>query len=522
MIRYHNPVVPGFHPDPSVCRVGDDFYLVVSSFEYFPGVPVFHSRNLTDWRLIGHCIHRSSQLDLTRTRSSGGIYAPTIRYHDGRFYMVTTDVGGIGHFFVSATNPEGPWSDPITVDQGGIDPSLLFDKATVYFSSTGVEDGVQGIYQCEIDIETGRKTGPTRLIWNGTGGRYPEAPHLYRRGEYYYLMIAEGGTEREHSVTIARSRDPYGPFEPAPHNPILTHRGSWSPIASTGHAEIFDDPSGAWWIAFLAVRHVGYPAVHHLGRETYLAPVEWPENEWPVVNGGELIQLEMAISGRLAPAADTAADREEAQPGGQRPCDLPFEAEFGSGTLDPRWTFRRNPPPESWSLTERPGSLTLRCLPGTLSDTVPMSFLGIRQQHFRAHAEARIDFDPEAREEAGLAVVMNERYHSSLSIVSAREGGRAVVLRRRIGSVAVETGRVLIGSGPVRLSLQTEEEWYRFLVDTEAGTVEVGRAETRHHATELAGGFTGVFIALFASGNGTEATTRAYVDRFTYIPATGR
>nr|WP_201384148.1 glycoside hydrolase family 43 protein [Ktedonobacter sp. SOSP1-52] len=190
-LAYTNPVLPGFHPDPSVCRVGQEYYLVTSSFEYFPGVPIFHSRDLVHWRQIGHCLTRASQVPLANIGASRGIFAPTLRYHAGRFYMVTTNVSSGGNFFVYADDPAGEWSEPIYLKQGGIDPSLCFDEGHVYLTSAAAWEP-HGILQCEIDLATGEQLTETRTIWAGTGGRWPEGPHLYHLGEYYYLMIAEG------------------------------------------------------------------------------------------------------------------------------------------------------------------------------------------------------------------------------------------------------------------------------------------------------------------------------------------
>ena len=280
MTHFTNPIIPGFYPDPSVCRVGEDYYLVTSTFEFFPGVPVFHSRDLVHWEQIGHCLTRPSQLPLQDAEPSGGIYAPTIRYHDGLFYMVTTNVTCGGNFYVTATDPAGEWSDPIYVDQGGIDPSLFFDDdGKVYFVSNG--DGCMSL--CEIDPATGVKLAPTVKTWTGMGGRYPEAPHLYKINGMYYMMIAEGGTEYGHMETIARSASPYGPWEPSPRNPILTNRNTTMdmPIQATGHADLVQTQNGDWYAVFLAFRMTqGY--FHHLGRETYLAPVVW-EDGFPYI-----------------------------------------------------------------------------------------------------------------------------------------------------------------------------------------------------------------------------------------------
>src|SRR5215217_6358467 len=251
-MRFTNPILPGFHPDSSICRAGDDYYLVTSSFEYTPGVPIFHSRDLVHWRQIGHCLTRPSQLPLPLQQPSLGIFAPTIRHHDGVFSMVTTNLdqlisteGRQGSFYVTTDDPAGEWSESVWVDQGGIDPSLLFDDdGRVYLSSThnpraadpdeGSTEPGWGIQQSEVDIKTGRLLTEPRLIWTGTGGSHPEGPHLYKIAGRYYLMIAEGGTEYGHMETIARSHTPWGPWEACRHNPILSHRSYHSPIQATG------------------------------------------------------------------------------------------------------------------------------------------------------------------------------------------------------------------------------------------------------------------------------------------------
>ena len=194
--RFRNPVIRGFNPDPSICRVGNDFYLVTSSFEYFPGVPIYHSKDLVSWRLLGHVLSRDSQLDVRKSKSSGGIYAPTLR-HDGKlFYMVTTHIDGGGNFYVTAERPEGPWSDPIWLDKDGFDPSFSFLDGTAYYTRAGKGSDFDHplIYQGTLDTKAKKINVKPEPIWPGTGGVWPEAPHLYQRGEYFYLMHAEGGT----------------------------------------------------------------------------------------------------------------------------------------------------------------------------------------------------------------------------------------------------------------------------------------------------------------------------------------
>ncbi|MFC7483606.1 glycoside hydrolase family 43 protein [Luedemannella flava] len=247
---FANPVIAGMFPDPSVCRVGGDYYLACSSFEYFPGVPIFHSRDLVHWEQIGNVLDRPSQLSMPASMpSSGGVYAPTLRHHDGRFWLITTNVGA-GNLLVTADDPAGPWSEPLPLPGvPGIDPDIAWDDEGRCWCT------MAGIAQVRIDPATGETLGPMRRLWSGQpGAQAPEAPHLYHLGEYWYLLIAEGGTERGHAVSIARGPAPDGPFEPCPANPILSHRGTNRPIQNTGHADLVEGPDGSWWLVFLGVR----------------------------------------------------------------------------------------------------------------------------------------------------------------------------------------------------------------------------------------------------------------------------
>ncbi|WP_019639592.1 glycoside hydrolase family 43 protein [Paenibacillus fonticola] len=501
-MQYANPVIPGFYPDPSICRVGDDYYLVTSSFEYFPGVPIFHSRDLVNWQQIGHCLTSKRQLPLANAWSSGGIFAPTIRYHDGWFYMTTTNVSSIGNFYVKTTQPSGPWSDPIPVAQNGIDPSLLFDDdGRVFFQSTRTGDQGDGIYQCEIDIETGSMMSESRLIWEGTGGAHPEAPHVYKMKGYYYLMIAEGGTEYGHMVTIARSTDPYGPYEACPNNPILSNRSMKSSIHATGHADLVQIQDGSWWSVCLGIRPVSYPMRHHLGREVLLAPVGWTDDGWPVIGNG----------GRIEPVMDAPLLPEVRWP------DWPVRDDFNHTQLGLDWTFLRNPEPESWSLEERPGYLTLRGNQASLDDAGSPAFVGRRLCHFSCHVAAAMEFEPmNEGVEAGLTVYMNEKHHYDLAVRSI-EGRKMVVFRRTVGSLRVEEIRDC-PLGPVVLNIEAQPDKFEFSLRTyQSGTIEMGWGETHLLSTEVAGGFTGVFIAMYAVSE-TKQATPALFDWFDYKP----
>jgi alpha-N-arabinofuranosidase len=504
MISYKNPIIPGFHPDPSICRVGEDYYLVTSSFEFFPGVPLFHSRDLIHWKQIGHVLTRKSQLLLDGCHTSGGIFAPTIRYHDGRFYMITTNVSNGGNFYVWTDDIRGEWSEPAWVAQPGIDPSLFFDDdGTVYFASTFGDENGPGIGQCTIDIETGEMLSKTRLIWRGTGGKCPEGPHMYKRGDVYYLMIAEGGTEYGHMETIARGPSPWGPFESCPHNPILTHKETHLDrveFQALGHADIVDTPEGDSWIVFHGIRPSQF-MLHHLGRETMLAPLEWDSDGWPLINGGRHIVPEMQAS-RL--------------PKSFLPPASPARDSFDGGKLAPAWSFLRNPDMENYELFRRPGYLGLTAGVHSLDECASPTFLGRRQQHFNVRVQTSVDFLPEAENDrAGITVFHTNEHHYDLA-VTRRNGVRVAVLRKRAGDMQTESAPVILPEkGDVLLRIDSTKLEYSFYAGTcEAELQLVGRGRTQLLSTEcMVCTFTGCFIGLFAEGKGT-----AWFDYFEYSP----
>lgn len=496
-MRYRNPVIPGFYPDPSVCRVGDDYYLVTSTFAYFPGVPIFHSKDLVHWRQIGHCLTRESQLKLDKSAISGGIYAPTLRYHDGRFYMATTNVDTGRHFYVWTTDPAGEWSDPIYVEQPGIDPDLFFDDdGKVYFTSTNSSMST-GILQCEIDIGTGRKLTESKLIWEGTGGAFPEAPHLYKLNGHYYLLLAEGGTEYGHMVTIARSKSPDGPFEACPHNPILSHRSLRSPIQATGHADLIQAHDGSWWAVFLGIRPVGWSFHHNLGRETFLAPVKWTGDGWPVIGNNGTVELEMEAD-TLPPVTWEAA---------------PETDHFREPELALTWNFIRNANKVAWSLEERKDWLALHGSGTSLRDEGTPAFICRRQQHMNCEISARMDFAPLAGDEAGIAVYMREQYHYAIG-VTRKEDQPVIVFRRQVGSLTVEQYSPPLADAIVDLKIEATPEWYTFSYRCgEQPWRTMGRGEMHLLSKEVAGGFTGVYTGMY---NVSTAGTVAYFDWFTY------
>ncbi len=504
---YQNPVLPGFHPDPSVARVGDWFYLVNSSFALFPGVPIHRSRDLVHWEPLGYALSRDSQLPLASAESWAGIWAPTIRYHAGTYYVITTNMPHGGTFFVTAKDPAGPWSEPVRIaGVDGIDPSLFFDDdGKAYLTATGTPPA---IYGAEIDVESGKLSTAPRSLWTGTGGRYPEGPHLYKIGGLYYLMISEGGTEYGHMVTIARASSPWGPYEPCPRNPILTHRNTTGsqPIQGTGHADLVQDSEGSWWMVLLAFRPQG-GYYHHLGRETFLAPVRWDEHGWPVVNDGQPIALHMQAHGLPA-----------------RPTPAPPARDDFDGPLGPAWNFLRNPVRASYSITDRPGWLTLHAtaVPLDSDQGISPTFVGRRQEHFRVRMATRIDFSPTRDgEEAGLVLYRAPRHRYELA-VGRGPGGREIRLRQTVGAYisTITASMPAAGTEPLVLQIDAEPTRYTFAWGSSPERLQpLGSAETRLLSTEVAGGFIGTYVGMYAVApiDDRSAATAAF-DWFDYEP----
>ena len=502
-MQYQNPILPGFHPDPSICRVGDDFYLVTSSFEYFPGLPIYHSRDLVHWEQIGHCLTRDSQVHLvTGAPNCLNIYAPTIRYHDGLFYVIVTNVTGDNHgnFIITAKDPAGEWSDPIALPFPGIDPSLFFDEdGKVYYLGT---DG--GIYLSEMDITTGAAIGETHRLWQGTANN-PEGPHLYKIDGMYYLLLAQGGTELCHMAVLARSESILGPYEPCPHNPILTNIGQSLPIKAAGHADLVEDADGNWWAVCLGIRPLAYPFRHNLGRETMLVPAKW-ENGWLYAGENGAVLPEFTVA--HAPKAWAAS--------GYVPGSAVTD-EFQGETLHPMWNLIYNPVPGMVQCTGN--GLELHGNGVSLWEDAPKAWLGRRQEHFCCTVEADLHFIPQQEgEEAGLTVYMNPAHHYEIARIM-RDGRDCVILRRRIGALCAVEKAVPCHGGTVTLRLSCDRYWYRFAFAEDGGAMqEIGAGETQYLTTEAGGCFTGNYIALYASGNGTDMTAPAKFRRFSYVP----
>ena len=484
-MKYYNPIIRGFYPDPSICRAGDMYYLVCSSFHYFPGVPLFESEDLVNWTQIGYCLTRSSQIELKNSASSGGVFAPTIRYFEGRFYMVTTNIDK-GNFYIWTEDIHGEWSEPIFVEQGGIDPSLYFEDGKAYFMSNGTsDDGVFGITQCEIDIQTGRKLSPSRSIWQGTGGRFLESPHLYKIKGEYYLMAAEGGTEYGHMVVYARGLTPYGPFEGYRHNPVITNRNKGGyVIQGVGHADLVEDKNGNWWMVHLAFRQTGHWTMyHHLGREVCLVPVTFDPEGWFTAgeNGTTLICVE---TDRIPETV-----RQKFVP----------EYRFDNTDWKKDWCMLREPDLNNYYFEEE--SLKLLAT-GTTLDMVKASptFIGMRQKDMTA----MISCDVMVIEgEAGITMYMDEMHHYDLA-VNKVDTGFCIIKRICIGNanyIQEAYGFKNRDSLTVKLRIKASSYDYEFSAVVEGKEYNLGLAQTKYVSSEVAGGFTGVMIGLYAQSD---------------------
>jgi xylan 1,4-beta-xylosidase len=513
--NFSNPILPGFYPDPSICRVGDDYFLVTSTFEYFPGLPIFHSRDLVHWRQIGHVLDRPSQLDLDEIRPSGGPYAPTIRYADGTFYVINTLVDGktrSGNFIVTAKDPAGPWSDPHWLESApGIDPSLFFDDdGRVWYCGNRMAENSQfeghtEIYVQELDLAHMRLLDEPIVIWDGAvrGAVWSEAPHIYKVNGTYYLLTAEGGTAHHHAVVVARSEVISGPYEGNRGNPILTHRhlGLDYPIVGTGHGDLLQTQRGEWWMVLLAMRpYGGY--YYNLGRETFLVPVRW-EDGWPIVSPG---------TGRVEVSYPAPDLPEHSWP------TRPTRDDFDEDTLAYQWNFLRTPREEFFSLAERPGYLTLRLRPQRLSELANPSFVGRRQQHKNFVAQTALAFTPQSSHEcAGLVLLQNNDFHFRFIVTQEDESVVLRLIRRTAGDEEILAQRSF-SSGLVYLRVAAHEQDYGFYAAVSPAEWQpiAEAVDGRILSTPVAGGFVGCYIGMYASSNGQPSTNRAYFDSFDY------
>ncbi|GAA5069157.1 glycoside hydrolase family 43 protein [Lysobacter panacisoli] len=504
--HYRNPILAGFYPDPSIVRARGKFYLVNSTFSYFPGIPVFESDDLVHWTQIGHVIDRPSQLDFDGLGMSRGVFAPTIEYHDGTFYVVNTAVDNGGNFIVTAKDPAGPWSDPIwlkTID--GIDPSLFFDDdGKVYLlnndapEGTPLYDGHRAIWMQELERTTFKPVGPRKVLLNGgvdlsTKPIWIEGPHLYKREGWYYLVCAEGGTGPQHSQVVSRSRSPWGPFQPYAGNPILTQRDlpddRADAITNAGHADLVEGTDGSWWAVFLASR--AYDRVHYnTGRETFLLPVTWKDG-WPtILDYGKRIP-------QVAPSPVFArSDATQAPLSG----NFTWRDDFDSKSLDATWMFARVPKQPWADVAAHPGRLAIHPLGERLDTLRNPSYLARRQQHLAFEASTAMAVPKDDGVEAGLAAFQNERHWFTFVARRAADGVH-VSLRKRKGEATTTLASATLPATTreLKLKVQADAGDYSFAYDGGSGWTWLKQDEDGTVlSTDVAGGFIGATVGPYA------------------------
>ena len=418
--------------------------------------------------------------------------------------MTTTNINGHGNFYVTAEDPSGQWSDPIWLTIGGIDPSLTFDEDKVYYTvSHPGPDGVWGIAQAELDIKTGNIIGELKHIWKGSGGKSPEAPHLYKIGNMYYLMIAEGGTYFTHMETIARSESPWGPFESFSGNPILTNMQSLiTDIQCTGHGDLVQDHMGNWWMVHLGIR-IAQKYIGHMGRETFLVPVTWDENGWPLVNGGKCVTLDSE-----GPCLPTVKVKPEVE-----------RDDFNGSSLEFCCNYLRNPYPEDYSLDYMKGCMTLWGNSYEISDLDSPALLCRRQRYYECEITTSFEFTPEnENEEAGLVIfISNEFYYK---VVKKKMNGKDVLIFEKRADDFFETAAcVEIQNRPIFLKVIADRlKYYFYYAYNEDETILLGSASARFLACEVVGRcFTGTYTGIYATGKGHKSASPACFDYFSLI-----
>lgn len=506
-----NPILPGFHPDPSILRVGDWYYLANSTFEWWPGVRLHRSRDLVHWEPIAGALTRPSQLDLRGVPDSGGVWAPCLSHADGRFWLIYSNAQSLNgpfkdvrNYLVTAENIEGPWSEPVFLNSSGFDPSLFHDAdgrkwlVNQLWDPRPGRNAFAGIVLQEYSVAARRLVGEPVNIFRGSPLGVTEGPHLYRRDGFYYLVTAEGGTGWDHAITVARSRALTGPYELGPHHPLLTARGEPELyLQKTGHGSFVETPDGCWYVAYLCSRPIGARRRCFLGRETALEPLHWPAGEWPRLPHDHAPTRQFVLSG-------------PAEAGDYLPA---FSDDFTAPTLHPHWHTLREPPAEDWlSLAARPGCLRLRGR-HSLNSTFQQSLVGFRLLHHRLRVTTRLEFAPRTfQQTAGLALYYNTRNFYFAAISADDSGGRVLRILSAVNGRFVDVlapALSLPATGPVELSAELHDGLVRFNLGLAgAPPVAVGPfldATTLSDDAVIDGGawgFTGPFAALCAQDSG--------------------
>jgi alpha-N-arabinofuranosidase len=500
---FNNPILAGYYPDPSVTRVGDKYYLVNSTFAHFPGIPIHESTDLVHWKLIGHALSNPSKITFDGLNISRGVFAPSIHFHKGLFYVVNTLVEAGGNFFVTAKNPAGPWSAPVWLPEiDGIDPSFFFDDGKAYIVNNGppegapLYDGHRAIWIQQFDVATNKLVGPRKVIVNGGVdiAKKPiwiEGPHLYRIKGWYYLMCAEGGTEAGHSEVIFRGKSPWGPFEAYGDNPILTQRDlapdRASPATNAGHADLVQMKDGSWWAVFLASRpYSGFR--YNTGRETFLLPVTWKDG-WPVIlEHGKPIPYTLAGPRVMAREANTPSDSLAG--------NFTKRDEF-DGTLGPEWIQVHVPKKSRFEFVS--GALRVRPLPVNLDEKRNAAFLARRQQHLKFDASTALTPPTAGGVAAGLAAYQSESYWYFLGVRRVGSGLQVFLERSAGKSPQLVTGTSIPATPSLQLRVSADGPNYSFYYDAGQGWQALRENDDGSIlSTEVAGGFVGTVLGPFA------------------------
>ncbi len=517
---FHNPILAGYYPDPSICKAGDDYYIVNSSFAYYPGLPLFHSKDLLNWKLIGYAMNRPEQLNLDGAGVSRGLFAPAITFHKGTFYIVCTEVSKLGNFVITAKDPKGLWSNPIKLPEvNGIDPSLFFDdngKVYVVYNSIPPDnktlwDGHRTIRMYELNPTDLKVIGEEKLLVNGGTdiSKKPvwiEGPHIYKKDGWYYLMCAEGGTGYNHSEVVFRSKSMEGPFVPYENNPILTQRqldpNRRNPITTTGHADIVEDKDGNWWGIFLGCRPYEGD-FFNTGRETFMAPVKW-KNGWPEFDlGGDEVKYEYPIEAKIDPKIEKYNG------------NFLFHDDFKDNTLNLRYQFLRTVRQPWYSLNKITASLQLKLQPETVSGKGNPSFVGFHQPHIKGYASTAISFNTNIEnEKAGLLVFQNEKAYYFL----------CQSIKNKIPVIELFKGTELLASRELKegvpkelyLKIEANGSKYAFFYSTKKDHWEslLDDVDGKYLSTKQAGGFVGCLYALYATSNGEISNNSASFNWF--------
>lgn len=521
----NNPILPGFYPDPSICAVGSDYYIVNSTFAYFPGIPIFHSKDLKHWEQIGHAMERKTQLPLAGCTHSAGLFAPTIRYHEGKYYVICTNVSGGGNYIVSADKPEGPWSEPsfLKWDQApGIDPSLFFDEdGTCYYIGTRANPygekyyGDNYIWIQKLNLSTMEMEGEPFFVWNGAMKDvvWPEGPHLYKKDGYYYIMYAEGGTGPHHCVCVIRSKSIDGPYENNFCNPIISHRflGKKYPIQYVGHSDMIMTVDGSWYMVMLAVRpKEGYT---NIGRETFLTKVEW-EDGWPVVNPGvglltDTLEVDLPEwNPEEDPESYTYREKLiHTQPGMDKEYDFVQMAQSNK-SLGMEFVQLREPNDNMYQLDTE--SNALRIYPGTdkMTDCGNPSFLAIRQSHHKCRVEITMDYNNlKTGDEAGIVLLQNNLYQircaycdGVVQVIMVQNGVSKIIAKKYYEEADRKEKKIVFW-------MKLEDNRAAFACN---GETLIDDVDIHELSTEVAGGFVGCTIGMYSTTN--KIQTDSYVD----------